>query len=176
MADEDRSCLRKQGFSLKFLFPHKFNSGKYSSTPGYFYMVHGTIGYIFSLSLTLTALYMAILLIGLHFLVYPAVSHLAKIQVLAYVASQVMPSSRQVVIGNQLNCNSQKNDIVIDNRKYFRVFSFGVRATQGCKELLAWNVHSEKFSFPTNRCLDFFHQPKLFHLRILFTHKISKSS
>lgn len=50
-------------------------------------MVHGIIGYligyIFCMSLTLIALYMVVLLIGLQFLVYPTVSHLTKIQVLA---------------------------------------------------------------------------------------------
>lgn len=77
----------KTGVFFEISFPHKFNLGKYSSTPGYLYMVHGIIGYligyIFCMSLTLIALYMVVLLIGLQFLVYPTVSHLTKIQVLA---------------------------------------------------------------------------------------------
>lgn len=66
-------------------------------------MVHDMIGYVFCMSLTLIALYMVILLVHLHFLVYPTVSHLAKMQVLALVTSWVIPSPRQVVIGKQLS-------------------------------------------------------------------------
>jgi len=46
-------------------------------------MVHDIVGFTPCMSLTFVALYMVLLLFGLNSLVYPTVSHSAKIQVLA---------------------------------------------------------------------------------------------